>query len=71
MDVLTTTRLTKRFGALVAVDGISISVAPAHMFGLLGSNGAGKTTAIKMLTSHEESGLSRRGCVQERFARKA
>jgi len=49
--ILETHALTRRFGALVAVDAISISVPAGQMFGLLGSNGAGKTTAIKMLTT--------------------
>jgi len=41
--------LVKRFGALVAVDGISFDVAPGEIFGLLGPNGAGKTTTINIL----------------------
>jgi len=41
--------LVKRFGGLVAVDGISFSVARGEIFGLLGPNGAGKTTTINML----------------------
>jgi len=41
--------LTKRFGAFVAVDGISFSVPEGQVFGLLGANGAGKSTAIRML----------------------
>jgi ABC-2 type transport system ATP-binding protein len=49
--ILETRALTRRFGSLVAVDAISISVQAGRMFGLLGSNGAGKTTAIKMLTT--------------------
>jgi ABC-2 type transport system ATP-binding protein len=51
MDVLKTAALTRRFGAIVAVDAISIEVRAGEMYGLLGSNGAGKTTAIKMLTT--------------------
>jgi ABC-2 type transport system ATP-binding protein len=42
--------LTRRFGALTAVDDISFSVAPGQFFGFLGPNGAGKSTTIKMLT---------------------
>lgn len=42
-------RLTKRFGAFVAVDGISLSVQRGEVFGFLGSNGAGKSTTIRML----------------------
>ena len=51
MPVLETLELTRRFGSLVAVNGLSIQVQPGHIFGLLGSNGAGKTTTIKMLTT--------------------
>ncbi len=41
--------LTKRFGHFTAVDGISFEVAQGEIFGFLGANGAGKTTAIRML----------------------
>lgn len=43
-------QLTRDFGAFRAVDQVSFSVPPGEIFGLLGANGAGKTTAIKMLT---------------------
>ena len=49
--VLETRALTRRFGDLVAVDGVNLQVEVAQIFGLLGSNGAGKTTMIKMLTT--------------------
>jgi len=42
--------LTRRFGAFTAVDNISFSVGAGEVFGFLGANGAGKTTAIRMLT---------------------
>jgi ABC-2 type transport system ATP-binding protein len=42
--------LTRDFGAFRAVDAVTFSVRQGEIFGLLGSNGAGKTTAIKMLT---------------------
>jgi ABC-2 type transport system ATP-binding protein len=42
-------RLTKRYGALVAVDGLSLTVDRGECFGLLGPNGAGKTTTIEIL----------------------
>lgn len=48
--VIHTDMLTKRFGTFTAVDGISFSVRPGEIFGFLGANGAGKTTAMKMLT---------------------
>jgi ABC-2 type transport system ATP-binding protein len=42
--------LTRRFGETVALDGVSLTIAPGEAFGLLGSNGAGKTTFIRCLT---------------------
>ena len=42
-------RLTKRFGALTAVDAVSFDIAPGTVTGLLGGNGAGKTTTIGMI----------------------
>jgi ABC-2 type transport system ATP-binding protein len=42
--------LTKRYGQVQAVDGISFDVNAGEIFGLLGHNGAGKTTTIRMLT---------------------
>jgi ABC-2 type transport system ATP-binding protein len=45
-----TAGLTRRFGALTAVDNVTFSVAPGQFFGFLGPNGAGKSTTIKMLT---------------------
>jgi ABC-2 type transport system ATP-binding protein len=41
--------LTRRFGAFTAVDAITFDVRQGEVFGFLGANGAGKTTAIKML----------------------
>jgi ABC-2 type transport system ATP-binding protein len=43
--------LTKRYGAVVALDGLDLSVPEGSIFGFLGPNGAGKTTTIKILTS--------------------
>lgn len=42
--------LTKRFGSFTAVNAISFSVKQGEIFGFLGANGAGKTTAMRMLT---------------------
>ncbi len=42
--------LTRRFGALTAVEDVTLNVAPGQFFGFLGPNGAGKSTTIKMLT---------------------
>jgi ABC-2 type transport system ATP-binding protein len=41
--------LTRRFGKFTAVDAITFHVEPGEVFGFLGANGAGKTTAIRML----------------------
>ncbi len=47
--VITAKDLTKRFGHFVAVDHISFEVSHGEIFGFLGANGAGKTTAMRML----------------------
>lgn len=47
--VIETDQLTKRFGSFTAVDRISFRVAEGEIFGFLGANGAGKTTAMRML----------------------
>ena len=41
--------LTKHFGDLTAVDRLTLSVAEGELFGLIGSDGAGKTTTLRML----------------------
>ena len=43
--------LRKRFGSVVALDGIDFEVPPGTVFGLLGPNGAGKTTAVRILST--------------------
>lgn len=54
MNVIETDKLTKKFGSFTAVDSISFEVKKGEIFGFLGANGAGKTTAMRMLC-----GLSR------------
>jgi len=41
--------LTRRFGAVTALDGLSFAVAPGEVFGFVGPNGAGKTTAMRIV----------------------
>src|SRR5215470_3101625 len=47
---IVTEKLTRRFGALTAVDAVDMQVAAGQFFGFLGPNGAGKSTTIKILT---------------------
>lgn len=48
-QVIITNKLTKKFGSFTAVDSISFYVEKGEIFGFLGANGAGKTTAMRML----------------------
>jgi ABC-2 type transport system ATP-binding protein len=63
MQAIETTALTKRYGKLTALDGLDLQVHRGELFSLLGVNGAGKTTAIKLLTclSKPTSGDARVG----------
>jgi len=47
--IIVVTDLRKRYGDLVAVDGVSFEVAEGEVFGILGPNGAGKTTTLEMI----------------------
>ena len=47
--MLNVDHLTKRYGTVVAVDGLSFEVGPGRVTGFLGPNGAGKTTTLRML----------------------
>ncbi|MEN8261327.1 MAG: ATP-binding cassette domain-containing protein, partial [Pseudomonadota bacterium] len=46
--------LTKKYGALTAVNDVSFSIGRGEIVGLLGHNGAGKTTIMKMMTGYLE-----------------
>ncbi len=50
MEAIKTQALTKRYGEITALDSLSLSVEEGEMLALLGVNGAGKTTAIKLLS---------------------
>jgi ABC-2 type transport system ATP-binding protein len=49
MEIITTHNLTRRFGDLTAVDGFDLKIPAGELFGLVGSDGAGKTTFLRML----------------------
>lgn len=49
MNAIDARGLTRRFGSFTAVDNVTFHVAPGEVFGFLGANGAGKTTAMRML----------------------
>lgn len=50
MNILEVKEITKKFGDMTAVNGISFSVKKGEIFGLVGPNGAGKSTTINMIT---------------------
>ena len=50
-DMIRTTGLVKRYGDVVALDGLDLTVPKGTVLGLLGPNGAGKTTAVRILTT--------------------
>jgi len=51
MDIIKTKNLTKSFGDLTAVDNLAFTVSEGEIFGLVGPDGAGKTTTMRLLTS--------------------
>ena len=65
MNAIEVSRLTRHFGAFVAVDDLSFDVRQGEVFGFLGSNGAGKSTTIRMLCGllRPSSGAARVGGV--------
>lgn len=52
--MITVQNVTRRYGDLAAVDDVSFAIAPREIVGLLGHNGAGKTTIMKMITGYLE-----------------
>jgi ABC-2 type transport system ATP-binding protein len=73
-SAIVVTNLTKTFGDLVAVDHLSFRVEPGEIFGLVGPDGAGKTTSLRMLAgvlTPSEGELSVAGCDVGREPEKA
>ena len=59
-DIITTNNVSKHYGTVHAVDGISLSIKKGEIYGFIGLNGAGKTTTIRLLLGmiHPTSGAS-------------
>jgi ABC-type multidrug transport system ATPase subunit len=51
--------VTKRYGNVLAVDNVSLSISRGEVYSLVGANGAGKSTLIKMLVGITEPGSGR------------
>ncbi|TRO51543.1 ATP-binding cassette domain-containing protein, partial [Candidatus Bathyarchaeota archaeon] len=49
--MITTEKLTKRYGSITAIEDLDLKVCGGEIFGFLGPNGAGKTTTIRVLTT--------------------
>ena len=54
-DIIVVERLVKRYGARIAVRGVSFSVKAGEIVGLLGPNGSGKSTILRILTGYLRS----------------
>ena len=48
--ILTTNNLSKRYGSVVAADKVNLHIRKGEIYGLIGRNGAGKTTVLRMLS---------------------
>ena len=61
MSAVTLLKVVKRYGAVAALQELTLDVAPGEMFGLIGPDGAGKTTAIRLICGllHADSGTIR------------
>ena len=53
MEAVTLTNISKRYGSVEALRGVSLSVAPGELFGIIGPDGAGKTSLFRILLPTE------------------
>jgi ABC-2 type transport system ATP-binding protein len=60
-DAIVAEGLAKRYGDVVALDGMGLSVPEGTVFGLVGPNGAGKTTTVRVLRAHIGASRAVRG----------
>ena len=51
MEAVTLTNISKRYGSVEALRGVSLSVAPGELFGIIGPDGAGKTSLFRIPTT--------------------
>lgn len=66
--VIETKKLTKIYGEQTAVNSVNLHVKPGRIYGLLGRNGAGKTTIMKMFWPYTNH-FRRSGCVRTEHQR--
>ena len=67
--VIETKKLTKIYGEQTAVNSVNLHVKPGRIYGLLGRNGAGKTTIMKMIFGPYTNHFRRSGCVRTEHQR--